>query len=130
MAYPFNIKFCIFDKRPSAGTQVWTQLVEDGDLHDVVKKAVLLLGQTSYKTLQKFEPVVASLDETKQLRLACDSDSKMNKFTIIFHQKQSIAFFSVQDCKAIAKALQQCLEEYLGYKIADPIIFIETGWVS
>lgn len=83
-------------------------------LKDLAASAVRDLGD-GYRTLDRAEAVIASLDSSKQLR----GDMMIRDHTISFNQNHSsvTAFFTIAEVIQIAKALQRHIEKHLEYPI-------------
>ena len=79
-----------------------------------------------YKFLDRVEPSISSIDETKQLRLAW-SQSDQYKYSLYFNQRHSCCkeYFSIEELKNISNRIKNELDEYLHYDIGMPILYIE-----
>jgi hypothetical protein len=133
MSYPFKVKFVIFDenKKVSITQQgVRRDLLWNNSLRDIIRK--VFENDGNYKWLDRVEAAVSSIDEQKQLRVTVDSphlDWAEYQHYIYFNQYQSHSnnYFTMEELKYISIRIKYGLEEYLGYEIDEPIIYIEAG---
>lgn len=85
-----------------------------------MKKCIKTLDGGKFKFLDRAEAVVASIDETKQLRLEPFCWNKCARHFLLFSQEHSSckSFFRMDELHDIASALHKGLEEYLLYEIS------------
>ena len=134
--YPFDLEFVIFDKNNLVAyhhTQIRRKLLRDGELKNILEDS-LTKYEHNYKLLDRFEPALSTMDEKKQLRLYADTIHSwdpidMYAHSLYFHQHHSAnaEYFTLEELKEIATHIQKSLEEFLGYQIDDPIIYIDTS---
>ena len=130
MSYPFKVKFVIFDenKKVSITQQgVRRDLLWNNSLRDIIRQVFENDGK--YKWLNRAEAAVSSIDEQKQLRATVDSprlDWLKYQHYIYFNQYNSNNYFTMEELKYISIRIKYGLEEYLGYEIDEPIIYIEA----
>ena len=132
MNIPFNIKFTIFNEvKPLTKKQIQikNKLIDmnnkDNDMKKILKYAITELND--YKFLDRVEPSISNIDETKQLRMSLQQvlNSKDEyPQSLIFIQNQGKEYFSIEELKIITKSIKNELEEYLHYEI-DTFLYIE-----
>jgi hypothetical protein len=126
MNMQFNIKFTIFDEnQPLTKKQIQIRNnLSNDDMKQILKNAII--GLNDYKFLDRVEPSISSIDETKQLRLAW-SQSDQYKYSLYFNQRHSCCkeYFSIEELKNISNRIKNELDEYLHYDIGMPILYIE-----
>jgi hypothetical protein len=131
MEYSFNVKFVIFDENKQVSEiqqQLRKTLIYD-ELRNIIKK--IFINDNTYKFLDRFEASVSSIDEYKQLRLSLDTiheNLKQYQHSLHFHQNHSCCktYFTIEELKYISNRIKIGLEDYLNYKIDNPIIYIEV----
>ena len=136
MNMQFNIKFTIFNEnKPLTEKQIKIRnnLIDmnniDNDMKKILKNSIIDFNE--YKFLDRIEPSISSIDETKQLRMGF-SYIVNNKcpHSLHFSQKHSQRkeYFSIEELKNISNRIKNELEleEYLQYEIDTPILYIET----
>lgn len=130
--YPFSLKFIIFDenkKITDVEKKIRMSLIFD-DLRYILKK--IFSNDKNYKFLDRFEPAMATKDESKQLRLKIDSsylDSEKYHYSLEFHQWQSEFYFTLEELKYVSIKIKEGLEGFLNYNIDTPIIYIEADHI-
>ena len=126
MNMQFNIKFTIFDEnQPLTKKQIQIRNnLSNDDMKQILKNAII--GLNDYKFLDRVEPSIVSIDETKQLRLSW-SQSDQYKYSLYFNQHHSSCkeYLSIEELKNISNRIKNELEEYLHYEIGMPILYIE-----
>ena len=131
MNIPFNIKFTIFNEvKPLTKKQIQikNKLIDmnnkDNDMKKILKYAISELND--YKFLDRIEPSISNIDETKQLRMSLHHcfNRKEYQHSLIFDQYQGKEYFSIEELKIITKSIKNELEEYLHYEI-DTFLYIE-----
>ena len=132
MNIPFNVKFTIFNEvKPLTKKQIQikNKLIDmnnkDNDMKKILKYAITELND--YKFLDRVEPSISNIDETKQLRMSLQQvlNSKDEyPHSLIFIQNQGKDYFSIEELKIITKSIKNELEEYLHYEI-DTFLYIE-----
>ena len=132
MNIPFNVKFTIFNEvKPltEKQKQIKNKLIDmnnkDNDMKKILKYAITELND--YKFLDRVEPSISNIDETKQLRLSLQQHLNRNdeyQHSLIFIQNQCKEYFSIEELKIITKSIKNELEEYLHYEI-DTFLYIE-----
>jgi hypothetical protein len=132
MNIPFNVKFTIFNEvKPltEKQKQIKNKLIDmnnkDNDMKKILKYAITELND--YKFLDRVEPSISNIDETKQLRLSLQQHLNSNdeyQHSLIFIQNKCKEYFSIEELKIITKSIKNELEEYLHYEI-DTFLYIE-----
>lgn len=119
----FGLKFTIFfddhSKTKEKLMKEWKMY--DKLLHGDLKKILENLDLENIKLLDRYEPAISNLDETKQLRLDLSlfNSEKENKNKMIFTQGHSSSreSFTIDELKIICKKISKKLNEYLGYSV-------------
>ena len=121
MNIPFNIKFTIFDEnKPLTKPQIviMQNLVDafDNDLKKILKYSITDLPD--FKFLDRCEPAISNIDETKQLRLTWTHQNTY-KHSLHFNQCHELCteYFSIEELKNISNRIKTELEEYLHHEI-------------
>jgi hypothetical protein len=130
MNYPFNIEFIIFDENKEVSQkqkETRKQLIWD-NLRYIIKE--VFNDDDHYIFLDRVEASVSSNDEKKQLRLSIDTlhiESKKYQHSIHFNQNHcsSKEYFTMKELKYISGKIKNGLEEFLHYKIDEPIFYIK-----
>lgn len=130
MNLPFNLKFILFDENEELTRE---QLkLRKSMLNGEILKNILIeafKNDNSYKFLERLEPSISSIDEKKQFRLRFDvshSELKQYQHSLHFHQLHSGSkeYFLLGEIKYISHKIKLEIEDYLQYKIDEPIIYI------
>jgi len=135
--YPFNIKIQIFDDKINSKCKydinLKRKLIEDmPNIFKNVLKHIDLCNE--FKYLERVEPSLSNMDETKQIRLDeshlqsiyRNEEAKKDKCYIYFNQLYcENEYFDYKELELIFKILKNVLEEYLGYNINNPQISLE-----
>lgn len=131
MEYSFNVKFIIFDenKQVTDTQKSLRKMIIYDDLREILKK--VFNNDENYKFLDRVEASVSSIDENKQLRLRFDTqhiNSNQYHHSLHFSQTHSGCKknFAIEELKYITNRIKIGLEDYLNYKIDNPIIYIEV----
>ena len=131
MEYSFNVKFIIFDenKQVTDTQKTLRKMIIYDDIREILKK--VFKNDKNYKFLDRVEASVSSIDENKQLRLRFDTqhiNSKQYHHSLHFGQTHSCCKknFTIEELKYITNIIKLGLEDYLKYKIDNPIIYIEV----
>jgi hypothetical protein len=130
MNYPFKIEFIVFDENKELSQkqkEIKKQIIWD-ELRVIIKN--VFNNDNNYKWLDRMEASVSSNDEKKQLRLSIDTlhvESKKYQHSIFFNQNHSCSkeYFTMEELKYISGKIKNGLEDFLHYKIDEPIIYIE-----
>ena len=124
MNYPFKIKFTIFDENKvvSEQKQISKQYIMDYGLTDIIKSS--FNNDDNLKFLDRCEPSISSIDETKQLRLGNYVD--WTSHYLHFNQSHSDDNFTIEELIYISNKIKNGLEELLHYEIDEPIIYIRV----
>ena len=127
MNIPFNIKFTIFNKNKPLTKQqieIIKSLVDgfDNDLKKILKHSISDLPD--YKLLNRCEPAISTIDETKQLRFTWGQPNTY-KHSLYFNQCHSLCkeYFSIEELKNISNRIKTELEEYLHHEI-DTVLYV------
>ena len=131
MEYSFNVKFIIFDENnPVTERQkILRKTIIYDKLREIIQK--VFNNDENYKFLDRVEASISSIDENKQLRLRFDTPHiNLNQYhhSLHFHQNHSCCKknFTIEELKYISNKIKIGLEDYLNYKIDNPIIYIEV----
>jgi hypothetical protein len=137
MSYPFNIKFTIFDENIDVSRkqkELRHSMIFEDILKNILKKA--FIDDDKYKFLEKEEPSISSIDENKQLTLRFITEYvhfefKQHQHSLHFHQLHSNSqeYFNLEELKIISEKIKKGLEEFLHYKIDEPIVYIDTSYL-
>lgn len=132
MAYPFSVEFQIFDKNQTLSDKeikIRNDLLYEGMLKIIVQNALKTLDPNNCKIkyLERFEAVISSVDETKQLRSSFYGSKQTKDHCIYFHQNHSSCqqYFTDKELIDIIMSIKSALEQYLGYSINDPKLFFD-----
>ena len=124
----FNVKLSIFKETNGLLKEqikiIIQNLMDDNDiLKQILKNSIKDL--TDYKFLDRSEPAISSIDETKQLRLTRKRPNKY-EHSLCFNQLHSHSkeYFSMEELNTIANRIKTELEEYLQIEIDTPILYI------
>jgi hypothetical protein len=125
----FNLKFTIFDENEEvseAQKKLRFSLMEYY-MGDIISKA--FINEYNYKRLYRIEASISSFDEKKQLTLKRDGLEGFKKYqhSLHFCQLNEGNNFTIEELKFIAYKIKIGLEEFLGYEIDDPIIYLEVN---
>ena len=127
MNIPFKIKFTIFDENTPLTKQqieIMKNLVYafDNDLKKILTHSIADLHD--FKFLDRCEPAISNIDETKQLRLTWINTYK---HSLHFNQCHSLCteYFSIEELKNISNRIKTELEEYLHHEI-DTVLYIDV----
>lgn len=131
MEHSFNVKFIIFDEnKPVTNKQ---KTLRKTIIYDKLREILqnVFKNDENYKFLDRVEASVSSIDENKQLRLRFDTPHIiLNQYhhSLHFHQTHSGSKkkFTIEELKYISNMIKIGLEDYLNYKIDNPIIYIEV----
>jgi hypothetical protein len=131
MEHSFNVKFIIFDEnKPVTDKQ---KTLRKTIIYDKLREILqnVFKNDENYKFLDRVEASVSSIDENKQLRLRFDSlHINLNQYHHSLHFVQTHSGckkkFTIEELKYISNRIKIGLEDYLNYKIDNPIIYIEV----
>lgn len=128
MNIPFNIKFTIFDENEPLTKQqieIMKKLLHafDNDLKKILKLSITDLQD--FKFLDRYEPAISNIYETKQLRLTWTHQNTY-KHSLHFNQCHSLCteYFSIEELKNISNRIKAELEEYLHFEI-DTVLYVD-----
>jgi hypothetical protein len=131
MEHSFNVKFIIFDenKQVTDTQKTLRKTIIYDKLREILQK--VFKNDENYKFLDRVEASVSSIDENKQLRLRFDTlHINSNQYQHFLHFVQTHSGckkkFTIEELKYISNRIKIGLEDYLNYKIDNPIIYIEV----
>jgi hypothetical protein len=133
ITYPFDIEIILFNKNDdfTPETIVVRDKLLNKDIYEVIQIAIdNLQNKYKVKISNNKVPIILSHDEKKELTLLSLPliDLPKYKYSLYFVQKQlNNQYFTISELKEITDKLKDVFEEYLGYEIDDPIIFLDTS---
>jgi hypothetical protein len=135
ITYPFDIEIILFNKNDdfTPETIVVRDKLLNKDIYEVIQIAIdNLQNKYKVKISNNKVPIILSHDEKKELTLLSLPNSLIDlpkyKYSLYFVQKQlNNQYFTISELKEITDKLKDVFEEYLGYEIDDPIIFLDTS---
>jgi hypothetical protein len=133
ITYPFDIEIILFNKNDdfTPETIVVRDKLLNKDIYEVIQIAIdNLQNKYKVKISNNKVPIILSHDEKKELTLLSLPliELPKYKYSLYFVQKQlNNQYFTISELKEITDKLKDVFEEYLGYEIDDPIIFLDTS---
>jgi hypothetical protein len=129
MNYNFSVRFQLFNNSKLSTHQKTMRKHICDNFHNIIITVVNDFINNKYKYLNRYEPVICSLDEKKQLRMCMSSmfdQDKTNSHYIVFTQSQNGGeYFSLEELREICEKIQKILEDnYLPYETGSPELFI------
>lgn len=127
---PFRVEFVIiynyqYKSLTVKQKQMKYQMLMGNILHDIFK--TIFQNDARFKYLERSEPAISSLDETKQLRLVFDTlhlESWRHQRSLHFHQSNGSQYMSMEELTYVTYKMKKGLEEFLHYEIDEPILYV------